>query len=115
MTKPDLELLLDQLCEAASLAVSYVDGLDKIDFQSDRRTQQAVTMNLIIIGEVANRVLTEYPDFAAQPSAIPWRGMRNMRNRIAHGYYSIDFDVVWITVKLSLPQLLKDLATSDIS
>ena len=35
--------------------------------------------------------------------------MRGMRNRIAHGYFEIDLDVVWDTVKTALPQLLEQL------
>ena len=33
-----------------------------------------------------------------------------MRNRIAHGYYEIDLDVVWATVQAALPDLLVSLA-----
>ena len=35
--------------------------------------------------------------------------MRGMRNRIAHGYFDINLDVVWDTVKTALPELLKQL------
>jgi len=33
-----------------------------------------------------------------------------MRNRIAHGYFEINLDVVWDTVQTALPQLLKQLS-----
>lgn len=36
--------------------------------------------------------------------------MRGMRNRIAHGYFEINLDVVWETVKTALPQLITQLA-----
>jgi len=39
----------------------------------------------------------------------PWRNMKGMRNRIAHGYFDIDIDVVWETVQTALPQLLAQL------
>jgi uncharacterized protein with HEPN domain len=29
-----------------------------------------------------------------------------MRNRIAHGYFDINLDVVWETVQVALPELL---------
>lgn len=32
--------------------------------------------------------------------------MRGMRNRIAHGYFEINLDVVWETIKSALPQLM---------
>lgn len=35
--------------------------------------------------------------------------MKGMRNRIAHGYFEINLDVVWDTVQTALPQLLERL------
>ena len=40
---------------------------------------------------------------------MPWRSMRNMRNRMAHGYFDINLDVVWETVQEWLPALLQQL------
>lgn len=40
-----------------------------------------------------------YIDFTQQHPEIPWRSMRNMRNRMAHGYFEINLDVVWDTVQ----------------
>ena len=47
--------------------------------------------------------------FAHAHAEIPWRAMRGMRNRIAHGYFDINLDVVWDTVQTALPQLLAQL------
>lgn len=69
--------------------------------QYDKRTQQAVIMSLIIIGEAAKKVMDGYPEFTQTHSEIPWRSMRGMRNRIAHGYFDINLDVVWETVQTS--------------
>lgn len=40
---------------------------------------------------------------------VPWRAMRGMRNRIAHGYFDINLEVVWETVQTALPELLRKL------
>ncbi|MEY2335149.1 HepT-like ribonuclease domain-containing protein [Acidithiobacillus ferrianus] len=77
----------------------------QIDFINDKRTQQAVIMNLIIVGEAATKVMDTYPEFAEGHPEIPWRSMRGMRNRIAHGYFDINLDVVWDTVQTALPEL----------
>ena len=79
------------------------------DFLSDRRTQQAVVLNLITIGEAASRIVGDYSDFAAAHTEIPWAQMRGMRNRMAHGYFDIDLNIVWDTVKSSLPELERQL------
>jgi uncharacterized protein with HEPN domain len=100
---------LDHIQQAATDACSFVEGLDKDDFLSDKRTQQAVIMNLIIIGEAATKVMDGYAEFTLAHAQVPWRSMRNMRNRMAHGYFDIDLDVVWVTTQEWLPALLKQL------
>lgn len=109
MSAPRLPDYLEHMAQAASDACTFVDGLDKAAFLSDRRTQQAVVMSLIILGEAATKVMDAHPDFAQAHSAVPWRGMRGMRNRIAHGYFDINLDVVWDTVQIALPELLRQL------
>jgi uncharacterized protein with HEPN domain len=50
-----------------------------------------------------------YTEFAQTHSQVPWLSMREMRNRIAHGYFDINLDAVWHTVQKALPELLKQL------
>ena len=66
-------------------------------------------MSLIIIGEAVTKVMDDYAEFAKAHAQVPWRNMRGMRNRIAHGYFDINLDVVWNTVQAALPELLKQL------
>ena len=47
--------------------------------------------------------------FVARHSGIPWRSMRGMRNRIAHGSFDINLDVVWDTVQTALPALVRQI------
>jgi uncharacterized protein with HEPN domain len=83
---------------------------------ADKRTQQAIIMTLIIIGEAATQVMDRHPAFTQAHAQVPWRSMRGMRNRIAHGYFAINFDVVWDTVQMALPELLKQLpAVRDVA
>lgn len=79
------------------------------DFLADKRTQSAVVLCLIIIGEAATKIMDQYAEFAGQHPEIPWRNMRGMRNRIAHGYFDIDFEVVWETLQTALPELLEQM------
>lgn len=100
---------LDYLQQAAADACRYVEGMSRDDFLADKRTQQAVIFNLVIIGEAATKLLKLHEDFLNRHPAVPWRGMKGMRNRIAHGYFEINLDVVWDTVKDGLPDLLSRL------
>lgn len=95
--------------EAARLAYSYVEGLDKDDFLSDTRTQQAVILNIIVIGEAATKLAKDYPEFIDHHPDVPWRSMKGMRNRIALGYFDINLDIVWDTVQTALPPLVERL------
>lgn len=100
---------LGHIRQAATDACSFIEGLSKEDFLTDRRTQQAVIMNLIIIGEAATKLMDRYAEFTKAYPEVPWKNMRGMRNRIAHGYFDINLDVVWETVRTALPELLKHL------
>jgi uncharacterized protein with HEPN domain len=100
---------LDHMHQAATDACAFVEGLGKADFLEDKRTQQAVIMNLIILGEAATKVMDDYAEFTQTHAQVPWRSMHGMRNRIAHGYFDINLDVVWETVQTALPELLKQL------
>jgi uncharacterized protein with HEPN domain len=112
MSENRLSDYLDHMQQAAANACSFVEDQGKDDFLADKRTQQAVVMSLIIIGEAATKVMDGYAAFSQAHPEIPWRSMRGMRNRIAHGYFDINLDVVWDTVQTALPQLLQQLAAA---
>lgn len=100
---------LGHIQQAAIDACSFVEGMGKDEFLADKRTQQAVIMSLIVIGEAATKVMDGYDEFIQSHAEVPWRSMRNMRNRMAHGYFDINLDLVWSTVQERLPALLKQL------
>ena len=100
---------LDHMQQAATDACIFVEGMEKADFLEDKRTQQAVIMSLIIVGEAATKVMDGYTEFTETHTQVPWRSMRGMRNRIAHGYFDINLDVVWDTLQTALPELLQHL------
>lgn len=97
------------MLEAVQLARGYVRGLERDDFLRDRKTQQAVILNIVVIGEAAARLASECPDLVAAHPQVPWKQMRGMRNRMAHGYFEVNLDIVWDTVQGSLPELERQL------
>ena len=97
------------MLQAATEACGFVEGLGKVEFLADKLTQQAVVMSLIIIGEAATKVMDRHGAFVARHPDIPWRSMRGMRNRIAHGYFDINLDVVWNPVQTALPALVQQI------
>lgn len=109
MTVNRLPDYLDHMRQAIVDAQSFTEGMAQEDFIQDKRTQQAVVMSLIVLGEAATKVLDQYSAFTEQHKQIPWRSMRGMRNRIAHGYFDINLEVVWDTVQTALPTLKSQL------
>lgn len=97
------------MLEAARQACLYVEGLEKADFLEDKRTQQAVILNLVILGEAVTKLFNQDEAFAVRHPQVPWRSMKGMRNRLAHGHFDINLDVVWDTVQTALPGLLAQL------
>jgi uncharacterized protein with HEPN domain len=76
---------LSHMLDALRLARSYTATQTKEDFLGDRKTQQAVILNILIIGEAATKLANEYPAFVTQHPGFPWKQIRGMRNRMAHG------------------------------
>lgn len=106
MSENRLPDYLAHIQQAATDARSFVEGMVKDDFLADKRTQQAVIMSLIVIGEAATKVMDGYAEFTQAHAEVPWR---SMRNRMAHGYFDINLEVVWETVQEWLPTLLQQL------
>jgi uncharacterized protein with HEPN domain len=103
--QPRRQDYLAHMLAAIRQARSYVEGLARDDFLAERKTQQAVILNLMILGEAASQLMAECPELPDQHPEIPWKQMKGMRNRMAHGYFEIDLNTVWDTVQDSLPKL----------
>ncbi|MFT3848209.1 MAG: DUF86 domain-containing protein [Propionivibrio sp.] len=105
-----LALGLRRILDAAISAESHVSGLTKAGFLEDRKTQDAVCMNIIVIGENAAKLLEQFgSDLETKFADIPWKAMRGMRHRMAHGYELTDYELVWDTIKNYLPDLIAKL------
>lgn len=85
----------------------HVAGADAQAFLNSELLQDAVIRNLELIGEAASNVQRVDAAFALAHSEIPWRVMYTMRNRLTHGYDTVDLDMVWNTVRGDLPPLYK--------
>ena len=103
------ERLADKLIhmrDAARQASAFIDGMEKQEFLTDARTRDACCMNLIVIGEATKRIVDGWPEFVSERSNFGWNRMTGMRNRVAHGYDGINFEVVWDTLVTELPELI---------
>ena len=80
----------------------YTDGVDKEGFLANRMLQDALVRKIEIIGEAVKNISTQtrekYPNIA-------WKEIAGMRDKIAHGYFNVDLDIVWKTVTQFIPKL----------
>lgn len=105
ISREQLKLLTD-IQEAILSIDEHLDG--KRDFQvylENKTKRRAVERELGIIGEAVAQLLKTDPEF---PLTFA-KQMKGMRNRILHAYDAVDDTIVWKTVVMDLPQLLKQI------
>ena len=88
--------------------------MDLAAFLTDRKTSDAVIRNLEVVGEACNNISKNHPDFAAQHTNVPWGFAYEMRNALAHGYFTVDLTIVWQTIQNDLPLQQEKIAAISI-
>lgn len=101
----DPRLYLDELIEAADNAIQFGAGLTRADYQPGRMAFEAIVRQIEIIGEAAAHLPD---DIRRQAPDIPWENLIGMRNRLIHGYFAVDPDIVRSVVRDKLPSLLPE-------
>ncbi len=98
---------LQDIREAIGNARNDLGSLTKEQFQADGKTQRAVIVSLIIIGEAANHVMRLAPEMEQKVPEV-WQHLKDvydMRIILTHEYFRVDAAVVWDTVKNDLARL----------
>ncbi len=96
-------LYLDELIAATERACLFGNGLERGKFQPGGMAFEAIVRQIEIIGEAAGHLPEE---IRVQAPEIPWTNLIGMRNRLIHGYFAVDADVVWSVVQDKLPAML---------
>ncbi len=99
----DNDVRIRHILDAAREAVSFAEGRCRSDLDSDRKLSLSLVQLLEIIGEAARGVSSQ---FRKSHPDLPWKSMASMRDRLIHGYFDINLDVVWETVTKDLPLLI---------
>lgn len=106
MSAIDDRTRLQHMLEAAQKIVAFSTGKTRDDFAQDEMLQLSVVRLVEIIGEAAARISDELKQ---RHSSVPWTAIVGMRNRLVHAYFDIDLDVVWDTVTLYVPEMIRQI------
>jgi uncharacterized protein with HEPN domain len=81
---------------------SFVKDISSDVFVTDHLRRNAVVRSLEIIGEavknIPDEVKNSYP-------VVPWKRMAGMRDKLAHGYFGVDYEGVWAVAVERLPEI----------
>jgi uncharacterized protein with HEPN domain len=99
-------LLLAEMIQAAERAHQLTSGLTLEELQDDQLRTESLLWNFTVLGEAATQlpgdIRDRFPD-------IPWQQPARLRNRIVHGYWSIDLEILHTTATDQLPAFARDL------
>ncbi|MGM0601322.1 MAG: HepT-like ribonuclease domain-containing protein [Candidatus Rifleibacteriota bacterium] len=101
------EKLLYDVLSASKSIQEFTQNLDEESFQSNELVQSACERKFEIIGEALNRLKRYFPKVAEEIPEI--EKIVGFRNIIAHGYDIVDSEIVWETIQLYVPKLVKNI------
>lgn len=103
MSRHEIRTALQHMLDYARESIALAQGKSRQDLDDDRTFNLAQARLLEIIGEAANRVPVE---FQMEHLEIEWGQIVSLRNRLIHGYDSVDFDIMWSIIQSDLPDMV---------
>lgn len=99
MANKDL-VRLKHMLDSTNAILSFIKGKRRSSLDSNRLLASGIIRELEILGEAAGKVSQKTKNQFPQ---IPWNQLVGMRNRLIHAYFDVDHDIVWKTIRNSLP------------
>jgi len=106
MSMKDDTTRLRHILDAARQASDFLGTVSREEIRNDRKLAYALIKCIEIIGEAAANLTS---DLQKKNPRVPWAQVVGMRNRLVHGYFEIDYELVWDTVVDDLPALVSQI------
>jgi uncharacterized protein with HEPN domain len=104
----EYRLFLIDIMKAAEDIETFTGDMSFGEFANDDKTISAVLYKFAIMGEATkmlpDQVRGQHPD-------IPWRSIAGLRDKVIHGYIGVDYELLWETIELKLPIVIRGLHT----
>ena len=94
--------VLKQIIKRCERIKDKTTNISQNIFYSSEDIIEVICFNLFQIGELVGKLSI---DFTARYNGVPWKQIKGMRNKIVHGYDTIDKTIVWDTIEISIPIL----------
>jgi len=104
----EYRLFMIDIMKAAEDIETFTTGMSFEEFVDDDKTISAVLYKFAIMGE-ATKMLPD--QVRAQHPDIPWRSIAGLRDKVIHGYIGVDYELLWETIELKLPIVIRGLHT----
>ena len=106
MSRHNPMVRVHHMLDHAREAVEMIRDRSRDDLERDRMLSLALVRLMEIVGEAASRVPD---DLRSRHPHVPWRDVSDLRNRLIHGYDTVNFDILWTIVRDDLPPLVEQL------
>lgn len=97
---------LSHMLDAVEKIIEFTKGCRQDDFYKDEKLTLAVIRLIEILGEAGKNVSNQ---FCRDHPEISWKQIAGARDRLVHGYFDVDLNIVWQIVSSDIPNLLVQL------
>ena len=100
------ELYIRDIIETAAELHRFTRGMSLAKFRENAVLKKAVLADLIAIGEAVAQISQELKD---RHTDLPWSDIKAFRNVLVHGYFALDWEIIWEAVQHDVPALARQI------